>query len=211
MKLNIHDYSAIIFDLGGVLLNIDYLKTMKEFERLGVKSPQEVYSQAKQTNLFNLLETGKVSPKQFRNEFRTLFSLKCNNQEIDIAWNAMLLDLPETRVALLKWVSAQTRMFLFSNTNAIHIDWFNRYLDEINQTEFFKLFEKAYLSHEVQMRKPNVATFEWVIQENNLDPKTTLFIDDSEQHILGAKKAGLQTYWLQPNEDVTELFNSFLA
>lgn len=211
MPINASDYSAIIFDLGGVLLNLNYQNTITEFEKLGVNNATSIYSQAKQTPLFDLLETGKISPTKFRTEFRELFSLNCTDEQLDKAWNAMLLDLPNSRVELLKQVARRTRMFLFSNTNQIHIDWFKNYLTEIDEANFLQVFEKAYLSHEVQLRKPHVATFKWIVAQNQLNPETTLFIDDSEQHIEGAKKAGLQTYWLQPHEEITELFADFLA
>lgn len=211
MPIRATDFSAIIFDLGGVLLNLNYQKTIREFEKLGIANAASIYSQATQTPLFDLLETGKISPMQFRAEVKAFFNLSCTNEQLDQAWNAMLMDLPKSRVELLRQVSTQTRMFLFSNTNQIHIDWFKNYLEESNQTNFLSLFEKAYLSHEVQLRKPDVATFKWVIDQNNLNPETTLFIDDSKQHIEGAKQAGLQTYWLQPHEEITELFADFLT
>jgi putative hydrolase of the HAD superfamily len=123
----------------------------------------------------------------------------------------MLLDLPRARYDLIASIGQQLPIYLFSNTNHIHITWFNTYLEKQGMSGFFDLFQQAYLSHNVHKRKPDVATFEWVIQQHNLVPETTLFIDDSAQHIEGAQKAGLQTHWLAPHEQIVDLFPDFLA
>ncbi len=207
VKLNLHNYQTIIFDLGGVILNLDYHKTVQSFKKLGVHNVQNLFSQKKQIEVFNQFETGQISPEEFRGFVESYSGLSLNSEDIDSAWNNMLLDLPVARFQLLQNIARQKRIFLLSNTNAIHMDWFSNYTNQLlGQNAFFNAFEVAYLSHEVKMRKPNAEIFEFVISENNLNPEKTLFIDDSEQHIIGAKKTGLQTHWLQPGEDLLQLF-----
>lgn len=207
VKLNLNNYQAIIFDLGGVILNLDYHKTVESFAKLGVNDVQNLFSQKKQVDVFNQFETGQISPEEFRGFVESYSGLDLNSGEIDSAWNDMLLDLPVARFQLLQNIATQKRIFLLSNTNAIHMNWFSNYTNQLlGKNAFFDAFEVAYLSHEVKMRKPNVEIFEFVISENNLNPEKTLFIDDSEQHIIGAKKTGLQTHWLQPGEDILQLF-----
>ncbi len=194
----------IIFDLGGVLLNVDYHATIDSFKQLGVKNIDEFFTQAHQSRIFDGLDKGKTSPEEFRDELRKLTGLSLADNEIDRAWNAMLLDLPQQNLPLLEKVKDNYRIFLLSNTNAIHFPNFLKYLQEAHGYESLDLFfEKQYLSHEVGMRKPDVEIFEHVIHDNNLIPSETLFIDDTRQHVIGARKAGLQAYWLEIDKEVT--------
>lgn len=198
----------IIFDLGGVLLNIDYSLVTKAFLALGLTDFDKLYSKAQQTKLFDLYEKGQISSEAFRNHVKTCFTKPMDDSSIDNAWNAMLLDLPPERLHLLQQLKTKHRIFLLSNTNDIHIRYVNNYLKEtfgINDLSGY--FEKVYLSYEVGMRKPDAEIFELVLSENNLDPNDTLFIDDSIQHVEGAKKLGIHTYWLDvKKESVMDLF-----
>lgn len=196
---------AIIFDLGAVLLNINYHKTIEEFEKLGIKISHSFYSKKKQKNLFNLLETGKISEK----DFTTQLKKECKDGSINkivSAWNAMLLDLPANRVSLLKDLNKKYNIYLLSNTNSIHISAFKNIIGYEKYKEFYKLFKKVYYSHEIGFRKPNKEAFQLILDENNLNADEVLFIDDSPQHIEGAKKLGIQTYHLKSCEEVTTLF-----
>src|SRR4029078_5014143 len=122
---------------------------------------------------------------------------------------SMLLDLPEERLDMLKQYKETHRTFLLSNTNEIHIDTFNGYLhSNFNIPDLSGHFEKLYLSYKVGMRKPDAEIFELVLSENKLDPKETVFIDDSIQHIESAKKLGIQTHWLDvKTESIVDLFS----
>lgn len=201
-------YKNIIFDLGGVLLNIDYSLVTKAFLALGLTDFDKLYSKAQQTKLFDLYEKGQISSEAFRNHVKTCFSTPIDDNTIDKAWNAMLLDLPPERLHLLQQLKTKHRIFLLSNTNDIHIQYINNYLQEtFGIDDLSGYFEKVYLSYEVGMRKPDAEIFELVLSENNLDPNETLFIDDSIQHIESAKKLGIHTYWLDvKKESVMDLF-----
>ena len=115
-------FEAIIFDLGGVILNIDYHLSANAFKAIGAEDFYVLYSQAKQSDLFDRLEIGAIDAEDFRKEVREIFRAKWTKQEIDSAWNAMLLDLPSERLELLKELSNTRRIFLISNTNEIHYD-----------------------------------------------------------------------------------------
>ncbi|WP_375563250.1 HAD family hydrolase [Bernardetia sp. OM2101] len=195
-KLN--DYEAIIFDLGGVIINLSYKKTEEGFKRLFGTDFSELYSKQSQTDIFNKLETGHISEKEFVEAMQKSSSKKVSHQEIINAWNAMLLDIPKERIELLKKIGKEKRIFLLSNTNEIHKKAFDKIVLEAHKMGGLEtLFEKVYFSHLVGMRKPNREIFDFVIQENDLNPKQTLFIDDSPQHIEGAIKTGLNAYHLE--------------
>lgn len=190
----------IIFDLGGVIINIDYNKTIQAFEELGIKNAGELYSQQKQNDLFDLLETGKISPEEFYDNLRKITGTNATNQELENAWNAMLLDFPENITDTLKKAKAKYKTFLLSNTNEIHYrDYTLRLKKQFGIDDLEDLFDKQYLSHLIGLRKPNKEAFELILRENNLNPAETLFIDDSIQHIKGATGAGLKTHWLKDN------------
>lgn len=200
-------FNAIIFDLGGVILNIDYHKTSEAFKSLGISNFDELYSQAQQNNVFDDLEKGLIKPNEFYDYVRSTSQLDLTNKEIEDAWNAMLLDLPNNRIELIQKLANDYPIYLYSNTNEIHLNAFRQIIgkEHGNPNLLEGLFIKTYYSHEINMRKPNANGFLKIIEDNNLEIATTLFIDDSEQHIIGAKKVGLKTIWLN-NKDITELF-----
>lgn len=193
--MNLDGVESIIFDLGGVILNIDYNKSVEAFQKLGANDFDAMYSQAQQSDLFDRLELGEISPSHFRNELRNSFQVSWTDEAIDSAWNAMLLDLPPQRVQLLKDLSKKYRLFLLSNTNAIHYQAYSEYVNErYGLGDLSELFEKAYFSHLFGKRKPFPETFLQITDINGLSPSNCLFIDDSIQHIKGAEKAGLRVF-----------------
>jgi FMN phosphatase YigB (HAD superfamily) len=186
---------AIIFDLGGVIIDIRYEATIEAFSALCGWDVSTIYTQQAQTPLFDSYEMGKISSSDFRDGLRNLLNIDVPDRAIDDAWNAMLLDIPPERVDLLKRLKQQRRIFLLSNTNEIHKAQFDRiFLDQYGAelSGISDLFERVYFSHEMGDRKPNPSIFQTVIDDQLLDPARTLFIDDTRQHIDGAQKIGLQ-------------------
>lgn len=208
MTIIANKYKNIIFDLGGVLLNIDHTRTAKAFSSFGLTDFSTLFSAAQQKHLFDLYEKGLISSQNFRNQIKTYCNNNIDDATIDMAWNAMLLDLPPERLRLLQILKNTNRTFLLSNTNEIHIETFNAYLQKtFGIIDLSGYFEKMYLSYKLGMRKPDAEIFELVLSKNNLNPNETLFIDDSIQHIEGAKKMGIQAYWLNlKKESVLDLF-----
>ena len=185
----------IIFDLGNVILDINYQSTIKAFEKIGIENASILYSKSSQTKIFDQLETGKITKEDFILEIQKIIP-KASKSEIINAWNAIIKDLPESRIDILKNLKDKFSIFLLSNTNSIHIDYIVKKIGRGKYHEFYNLFDKVYYSHELKLRKPDPNIFKLVINENNLKIKNTLFIDDSIQHINSAKKLGLQTYHL---------------
>lgn len=197
----------ILFDLGGVILNLDYHRTAQAFDALSEGRFASAYSQHRQDPLFDDMETGRISPDQFRDGLRDLFGIVGSDEDIDAAWNAMLLDIPPARIELLRRIGRERRIFLLSNTNEIHKLAF----DQIVARQFpglvlDELFEGAHYSHLIGRRKPHPETFEWVLGQHGLDPKKTFFIDDSIQHVEGARQAGLTAFHLVAGQTILDLF-----
>ncbi len=209
MKIDLNSYKNIIFDLGGVLLNIDYNLTVKAFEQLGIPSFQKLFSQAYQEDLFDIYEKGQISSQEFRDTLNQILKKQVSNTELDAAWNAMLLNFPPARLEILKKVNQTHRTFLLSNTNEIHIGWFNNaLLQQFGIPDLADYFEQVYLSYKIHLRKPDSAIFDYLLKTKELNPFETLFIDDSIQHIESAKKLGINTYWLDVRkESLTDIFS----
>jgi HAD superfamily hydrolase (TIGR01509 family) len=200
-------FDAIIFDLGGVILNIDYKLTTKAFQDLGLEDFDAIYSQTAQSGLFDKLETGAISAQYFVNELLPFLPKRTTANQVVNAWNAMIINFPKENLDLIQRLKAEKQTFLLSNTNEIHIQHFNRKLKNVSEeSSLHDFFHEVYFSNEVKMRKPNVDIFQFVCQKNNLIPEKTLFIDDSIQHIEGAKKIGLNVYHLANSEQITDLF-----
>jgi HAD superfamily hydrolase (TIGR01509 family) len=198
-------YKAIIFDLGAVILNINYQNTIDEFTKLGIKNAAIFYSKKVQTDLFNQIETGVISSNKFLKALQKE-TKNANIIQIEHAWNSMLLDLPQERLELIKKLKNNHMIYLLSNTNAIHIDAFKKQLGNTKWLAFCKLFDKMYLSHELGLRKPDVKIFEHILKEQTLKSEEVFFIDDSPQHIASAKKIGIHCYHLPDDKDIIALF-----
>ncbi len=187
----------IIFDLGGVLLNIDYKLTEEAFQKAGIKDFKELYSQLHQTDLFDQFEMGFIPKEEFIARLQQAASNSISESQITDAWNAMLLDFPLRRLQLLQQLHLHYDLFLLSNTNEIHEEAFNRILMQSHGIPNMGVFfDKVYFSHRVGLRKPMKEIFERVLHDSGLSPEHTLFIDDSPQHIEGAKLLGIQTIHL---------------
>jgi HAD superfamily hydrolase (TIGR01509 family) len=197
----------IIFDLGGVILNLNVQKSVDALQQLSRSGQQVPFSLKSQSDLFDALETGAIAPAEFRRRLREEFDVEGDDDALDTAWNAMLLDLPAERIELLQQLGQTHRLFLLSNTNAIHLLRFTDiFKNSVDLPSLDSLFEKTYYSHLIGRRKPHPEVFNFIVAENNLDKVATLFIDDSYQHIEGARQAGIQALHLQPPLTITDVF-----
>lgn len=205
--MDLANIKNIIFDLGGVIINIDYDKSIQALQQYSKGGRNIAYSQKAQSKLFDLFETGNSTPEVFREQLRQEYDLEATDEELDAAWNAMLLDIPKERIDLLLELGKKYRLFLLSNTNAIHLIRFNQIVEHsFTIPSLDALFEQAYYSHLVGLRKPDAIIFEQILAQHGLTKEETLFIDDSIQHIESARKIGIQTLHLQPPLTINEFF-----
>ena len=196
----------IIFDLGGIFLDIHYQLTREAFINLGIKNFDELFTQHHANNLFEDLETGKILEFEFYDLFRNEANINLSNEQIKTAWNALLGDFPIERLAWLEKIKQLYNIYLFSNTNKIHYDAFMLiYEQTTGKSDFNSHFIKAYYSQNMGLRKPYPESFLYIINEQNLLPEETLFIDDTIKNIDGAKALGLQTFHLVAPQTVLDL------
>jgi glucose-1-phosphatase len=196
----------VIFDLGGVIINLDLDRTINAFNRISKLPFQNLYTQAGQNELFNLLDKGKISEKDFFNELKKEIGFSGSDDLLLNAWNAMLLDIPEERLDVLVSMKQNYNTFLLSNTCEPHINAFEAGLEnEYGIKNFNDYFDKVYYSCRVGMRKPDKEIFELVLSENGLKPEETVFIDDSQQHVKAAGECGINAFLLEKNKEVGDL------
>lgn len=193
---------AVILDFGGVLFDIDYPAPARALKELGLKNFEDLYSKASQADLFDLLETGHLSNEAFLTQVQRLMPETIGLDAIRTAWNSILTGLPAHRMDAVKLLLPHYRTFLLSNTNAIHVEAFEPMIDRAVGLENFRAcFEAIHYSNVLGIRKPHPETFLHVCALHKLTPATTLFVDDSPQHVEGAKAAGLQAYHLEIDKE----------
>ncbi|MGG7035445.1 MAG: HAD family hydrolase [Flavobacterium sp.] len=199
--------NTIIFDLGGVLININKDAAREEFAKLGLT--QWTPELNEQTLLF---ETGKISELQFIESFQKYLP-NASIEEIRVAWNAIIptTPIPLYRLEFLQMLSNKYRLILLSNTDPMHIDRFQHCAGMSFYRDFYQCFDKIYFSHELGLKKPDIKIFKLVIDNLELSPKRTLFIDDTKENTDAAASLGLHVWNIQlDSEDVVDLYKKDL-
>lgn len=194
----------IIFDYGNVIFSIDFKLAQQGFNQLGIGQADDFFGHLQQDAIFDAFDRGEITAAQFRNRIREVAgNPQITDEQIDTAWNSMLLGIAAGNHDLLLRLKGQYRTFLMSNINDIHYTHIMNYLlRDFNFKGNDHLFEKTYYSHLVGKRKPDVAFFQQILDENNLRPEETLFIDDSPQHLVGAQKLGIHTYLMTAPDNI---------
>lgn len=213
MKLNIPDFPVnnienIIFDLGGVVLDVNIMRTLVAFNNLNIEglNSDDIISGHKKFLLD--LELGLITPSQFIDIIHTEYpkAKDVNEKEIWDAWNALLMPYDKDRIHMLEQVSQKYRTYLLSNTNFPHRVKFKEMYRKQFGENFDDLFIQCFYSDEMHLRKPNQDIYQQVMDTIRLDPQKTLFIDDNEANITAARAFGLHAYHLAAGERITDLF-----
>lgn len=195
----------IIFDLGGVLLNIDFERSQQAFATLGIHNFKEMVTPFHGNELFNSLETG-LDADAFYDEFRKLTSTQHSNETIEAAWSALLVSFRKESIQQLLKLKERYQTFLLSNTNEIHVQRFQHmFRSTFEGKELDACFDAAYYSNRIKIRKPAPKAWLHIISNHSLLPEETLFIDDGAANIEAAKQLGLQTIHLLPGMYIEEL------
>ena len=200
----------ILFDFGGVIFDISHEKLENACRRLGMVDFDRLFSQAAQAGLFREFEVGAISEEKFRNGLRTLTGIDVDEQILDSTWNEILCGYPPHRLALLKEIRKNYRLYLLSNTNVIHFRHYTSMYQKEYGHEFNDLFDDTFWSFKLGLRKPDPDPWLLILRKHDLDPSETLFIDDSIQNIVAAEKLGILALHLKNGTDVSDLFEAGL-
>lgn len=184
-------YKAIIFDLGGVLLPIDFQRCYSYFQQLGIEELDRQFNQAVQSGFLQQFELGLISTEEFLNGIKRLTHQNISDEQIIDAWNKMILDFPEQHYQLLSELKNTYQIFLLSNTNVIHYQYYTEQFFSRFGHRFEELFTKTYFSFRCHLRKPDKAFFQLVLAENVLLPEVVIFFDDDIHNIAAARRLGI--------------------
>jgi len=204
LKDGVYKPKVVLFDLGGVLLDIDYGLTQAAFKEIGVPDVHTLYSQAAQSDLFDEMERGRISPAQFRDGLRRLIGKKVMDEKLDHAWNALIQTLPAPRLEFVHQLKVEYTTALLSNTNEIHITCFENVIDETLGLERFRTaFHHLFYSSRIDARKPDKEAFTHVLSSIGVSAEEVLFIDDSEQHVVASRAMGIQAILLEKGQEIS--------
>jgi glucose-1-phosphatase len=198
----------IIFDLGGVLLNINPLLSLLELEKVSGITKEELIVKLASEQIFEKFDTGSLNPAQFRSTLCQILNKNVNDSEMDRIWNKLLLDFPPPRVEMLQQIRKNYRVFLLSNTNSIHFDHYTREFHEKYEIPMISLFERLFLSYEIGIHKPDAGIYNYVLQHADINASESVFFDDSIANVEAAVLQGIEGIQIANGRDVTSYFEN---
>ncbi len=200
----------VIFDFGGVLINITRNRWIEAFKELGVTSIWEnmMSTSYQHKELYMQLELGNISTAAFRAGIRRLTTKEITDEEIDKAWISMLGEIPEYKLDLILKLREKYHICLLSNTNILHWEWAekNSFVYHNHRAEDF--FDRIYLSYKLHMQKPDLEIFQYVLDDAGMKAEETLFLDDALVNCRAAEKLGIRTYTPEADEDWSHVFDN---
>ena len=197
----------IVFDLGGVLVDLDFKAAINGLQEAGFANVKEQLLAFDRGGIFQKFEVGEITADEFRTAIRENSTVTLTDEEVDALWNLMLLEIPREKLELILELRGKYMVYLLSNTNSIHWDYVCKNAFNYRGFRVNDYFEETFLSYEMHLAKPDKAIFEKVLQDANLLPEETLFIDDSEANCKAASELGIHTHHYHIGEDLKELFN----
>jgi glucose-1-phosphatase len=199
------NFKNILFDLGGVILDINVQATLKGFYELGFPAELMEYPHSMKTDLFFKYQTGKLDTEQFRDEIRKVAGVEMTDQAFDEAWNAMLVGIPEKRIELLSVLSKRYDLYLLSNTSELHVKVFEKMYLDVAGESMHQVFKKIYYSHEIGWHKPDYEAWEHVVKDAGIKPEETLFLDDDIHNIKASQELGFQAIHIHERMNILNL------
>jgi putative hydrolase of the HAD superfamily len=195
----------ILFDLGGVILDIDVLATKRRFYELGLPALFMQYPENMLTDLFYRYETGKISTEQYRDEVRRISGVEVSDREIDDAWCAMLVGIPAERTELISRLKKRYRLYMLSNTCALHVPVFEKMYLQAAGTSMHESFDGIYYSFKIGQHKPDHEAWKFVIRNARIKPEETLFLDDNIHNIKASQELGFQAIHIHERTSLMNL------
>ena len=189
-----HAVKNLIFDLGGVILDLSVDSTLHSFANLSGIETSVVKKLFVSSKGFESYEKGEISDEEFRKFVKELYNIQAPDETLDACWNAMLVNTPVRKLQLLETLKTKYNVYLLSNTNNIHVHYINNtLLPRIKCNSLDDFFHRSYYSHQMKKRKPDAEIFQQVLDEGGFKPEETLFLDDNRDNVQGAGKLGIKT------------------
>jgi putative hydrolase of the HAD superfamily len=196
----------IVFDLGGVLVDLDFKAAINGLQQAGFANVKEQLQSFDREGIFQKFELGEMTAEEFRTAIRENSTVTLTDEEIDALWNAMLLEIPREKLELILDLRGKYMVYLLSNTNSIHWDYVCKNAFNYRGFRVNDYFEETFLSYEMHLAKPDKAIYEKVLQDANLLAEETLFIDDSEANCKAAEEVGIHAHHYHIGDDLSKVF-----
>ena len=196
----------IVFDLGGVLVDLDFKAAINGLQQAGFANVKEQLQSFDREGIFQKFELGEMTAEEFRTAIRENSTVTLTDEEIDALWNAMLLEIPREKLELILDLRGKYMVYLLSNTNSIHWDFVCKNAFNYRGFRVNDYFEETFLSYEMHLAKPDKAIYEKVLQDANLLAEETLFIDDSEANCKAAEEVGIHAHHYHIGDDLSKVF-----
>ena len=197
----------IVFDLGGVLVDLDFKAAINGLQEAGFANVKEQLMAFDRGGIFQKFEVGEITADEFRTAIRENSNVTLTDEEVDALWNLMLLEIPREKLELILELRGKYMVYLLSNTNSIHWDYVCKNAFNYRGFRVEDYFEETFLSYEMHLAKPDKAIFEKMLHDANLLAEETLFIDDSEANCKAAEEVGIHAHHYHIGDDLTEIFN----
>ena len=196
----------IVFDLGGVLVDLDFKAAINGLQEAGFANVKEQLMAFDRGGIFQKFEVGEITADEFRTAIRENSTVTLTDEEVDALWNLMLLEIPREKLELILHLRGKYMVYLLSNTNSIHWDYVCKNAFNYRGFRVEDYFEETFLSYEMHLAKPDKAIFEKVLSDANLLAEETLFIDDSEANCKAAQEAGIHAHHYHVGDDLSKIF-----
>lgn len=179
---------ALLFDMGGVFLDVDFKKIFKAWEGISHLCAEEMQVAFTMDEAYRQHETGAITATQYFNHMRKELQLTGTDEEIEAGWNAIFGDLSDDVLDAIDLVGTKIPCYGFTNTNASHTLYWSSHFPRIVST-----FKHLFISNEIGLRKPDADAFEHILSYAGATAAEMLFFDDTTENIEGAKRVGIQT------------------
>ena len=196
----------IVFDLGGVLIDLDFKSAINGLQKAGFTNVKEQLQAFDNEGIFQKFELGEISADEFRASIRENSNVSLTDEEVDSLWNLMLLEIPREKLELILDLRSKYMVYLLSNTNSIHWDYVCKNAFNYRGFRMDDYFEETFLSYEMHLAKPDKAIFEKMLNDANLLPEETLFIDDLEANCKAAEEVGIHAHHYHIGDDLNKIF-----
>ena len=197
---------AIVYDLGGVLVDVDFARVIRRWAELGGEDAARLRSRFTLGPAYQAHERGEIDAAGYFASMRTELLLALDDAAFADGWNAVFGEAIRPTVTRMHALASRVPQYLFSNTNAMHhACWSRRYAAELAP------LTAQFVSHRMGLRKPDRAAFEHVTREIGLPPARILFFDDTPENVEGARSAGLQGVHVRSPEDVAQGLRPWLG
>ena len=203
---DVKELKCIIFDLGGVIVDLDWNKCVRSFDEIGILHMDQFISTTLQKDFILDFELGLISEDEFRAGLRQFATKEVTDEQINWAWNSLLVGILPKKLEMLKKLKTRYHICLLSNTNSISFGYCLQNMFNVNGHSIDDYFDKCYLSFQLHKAKPSPEIFEAVLKDLGMKPEECLFLDDAISNINQAEKFGLNVQLVKQNADFDYTF-----